>query len=146
MIMIQQTMDFHTGVKRNAFSMLSKKNKDSKAKEKTPAAPPYGKAAGNISVSAFCAKLAASGVTIGRNQMFMWLRGNGYISKQKGTWNMPLQKYSKEGILAVKETFVLVADEQVAKYSPLITPKGRIYLTEILTEKNISKAKKKKTV
>lgn len=86
---------------------------------------------GNISVSAMCSRLLKRGINIGRNQMFKWLRDNGYISKQKSTWNMPLKKYEALNILATKETFVFIADEQVAKYTPLITPKGALHIEEI---------------
>ena len=145
MIMIQETMDFFTGTRKEAFSVLPKKDGAGTGGKASEAKPQTVKPAGNISVSAFCTRLASSGVIIGRNQMFKWLRANGYISKQKGIWNMPLQKHVSEGILAVKETFVLVADEQVPRYSPLITSKGRAYFTEKLMERNIE-PKKKKTV
>ena len=103
MVMIQQTMDFCAGVRKDIFSVLPKKGGAGKTKDEKPSAALLGnKRMGNISVSAFCTKLSASGITIGRNRMFKWLRKNGYISRQKGTWNMPLQKYVSEGILAVK--------------------------------------------
>ena len=147
MVMIQQTMDFYPGARNDIIGVLSKKNVEVKADEKKTAGSYQSiRREGNISVSAFCIKLESSGIMIGRNQMFKWLRKNGYISKQKGTWNMPLQKYVKEGIFDVKETFVLVADEQVARYSPLITPKGRAYLTDKLKKSAADGTRNKKSV
>ncbi len=98
---------------------------------------------GCISVSAFCAVLSEQNINMGRNQMFKWLRDNGYISKQKSTWNMPNKKYILQGYFKLKESFVIIADEQIAKYSPLITAKGKAHLISMLTEtKNQSNSRK----
>ncbi len=98
---------------------------------------------GCISVSAFCTQLSMQGLNFGRNQMFKWLRTNGYISKQKSTWNMPNKKYILQGYFKLKESFVIIADEQVAKYSPLITQKGKAYLAAKLTEsKSLNNSRK----
>lgn len=131
MTIIQQTMDFHPKSKHNSLESISPSRIriDQKSSKPTTLLEKNG---GNISISTFCILLEANGVHIGRNQMFKWLRENGYLSKQKNTWNMPHQRYVSQSLFAVKETFVLVADEQVSKYSPLLTPKGKKYLAEKL--------------
>ncbi|MCK5128251.1 MAG: phage antirepressor KilAC domain-containing protein [Clostridiales bacterium] len=85
-----------------------------------------------INVESFAKLCKNRGIALGRNQMFRWLRECGIISKSKSTWNMPMQRYINLGVLRVKETFVIINDEQVPKFSPLITPKGQAYLLEKL--------------
>ena len=125
MTYIQQTMDIAPNIHSRTLSFSQKPSRIPSAISRT---------SGSISVSAFCYQLSKHNINLGRNQMFRWLRKNGYISKQKSTWNMPLQKYINQDLFSVKETFVLVADEQVPKYSPLITQKGSKYLIEHLQE------------
>ena len=124
-------MDFYPKQKAVQIKHSLQNPKDSKSTQPMSGAIKY--TGGNISISAFCAQLAKKGVKMGRNSMFKWLRDKGYLSKQKSTWNMPLQKYISQGILDYKETFVFVADEQVPKYSPLITTQGRAYFIDKLT-------------
>ena len=89
-----------------------------------------------INVESFAKLCKNRGIAFGRNQMFRWMREQGFISKQKGTWNMPMQRYINQDILRVKETYILVNDEQVLKFSPLITIKGQEYLlVKLLEEK-----------
>jgi phage antirepressor YoqD-like protein len=131
MVMIQQTMDLFPNKKNSPIIAIPKMAVSSRPARETAAAKTVP-AAGNINVSAFCTYLARKGIRMGRNQMFKWLRENGYISKQKSTWNMPLPKYVGRNLFDVKETFVFVSDEQVPRYSPLITPEGMNYLCEKL--------------
>ncbi len=85
-----------------------------------------------INVETFAKLCTNIGIFMGRNQMFKWLRRNGYISEQKGSWNMPIQRYMNQNLFRVKETFILYNDEQIPKYSPLITAKGQSYLMDKL--------------
>ena len=124
MTIIQQTMDIIPGIRIYQDNRKIEKYKSNKENHKEE----YNEGA-NISVEAFCASLAKGKIKLGRNAAFKWLRENGYISKQKSTWNMPLPKYVSQNLLSVKETFVFIADEQVAKYSPRITPKGGVFFT-----------------
>ena len=134
MTIIQQTMDFYP--RQKAVQARHTPQDSTEPKSARPQRSTIKYTGGNISISAFCAQLTKKGVKMGRNSMFKWLRDNGYLSKQKSTWNMPLQKFIGQGILDYKETFVFVADEQVPKYSPLITPKGRAHFIEKLQSKN----------
>ena len=135
-------MDFYPRQKAVQVKHTPQESKDSKNTQPMPSSAKY--TVGNISISAFCALLAKKGIKIGRNSMFKWLRDNGYLSQQKSTWNMPLQKYIGQGILSYKETFVLVADEQVPKYSPLITAKGRVYFADKLATVSTPQARSSK--
>ena len=131
MTIIQQTMDFYPRQKVVQIKHTPQKSNNPQDNKLQPSLAKH--TGGNISISAFCSQLAKKGVKMGRNGMFKWLRDNGYLSRQKSTWNMPLQKFIGQGILDYKETFVFVADEQVPKYSPLITAQGRAYFIDKLT-------------
>ena len=124
MTIIQQTMDIVPEIRVQE----NKSEKEARVGEVKNHREEYFHGA-DISMEAFCASLANAKIKLGRNAAFKWFRENGYISKQKSTWNMPLPKYVSQSLLSVKETFVFIADEQVAKYSPRITPKGRVYFT-----------------
>ncbi len=134
MTIIQQTMDIFPIIRNDPLNAPQSTGITIKQREIVANTAPT-KTTGNINVSAFCSQLSSFGIHLGRNQMFKWLRMNGYISKQKSTWNMPLKKYVDQNLFSYKETFVLVADEQIPKYSPLITPKGKAYLAEKLKSK-----------
>ena len=90
-----------------------------------------------MTVEAFSKLCANMGIIMGRNQMFKWLRDSGYLSKQKSTWNMPMQKYITQNMFRVKIDYILTHDEQVPKYSPRITIKGQMMLIDRLRKESI---------
>ena len=75
------------------------------------------------------AKVAAnSGVPIGRNRLFKWLRDNKYLMPD----NKPYQRYVDQGVFAVKESKVFTGFEETIRTTTLVTGKGQKYLMERL--------------
>jgi len=65
-------------------------------------------------------------VVIGRNHAFRWLRAKGYLRAN----NQPYQRYIDRGWFEVIGRPVEISGSKVEKFTPLITPKGQIALTE----------------
>lgn len=82
--------------------------------------------------------LRQNGVDIGQNRLFVWLRGNGFLIKRKGTdWNMPTQKSMDMGLLAIKERTVHNPDGSVSiNKTTKVTGKGQIYFINKLLNEN----------
>ncbi len=75
------------------------------------------------------AKVAAnSGIPIGRNRLFKWLRDNKYLMPD----NKPYQRYVDQGVFAVKESKVFTGFEETIRTTTLVTGKGQKYLIERL--------------
>ena len=75
------------------------------------------------------AKVAAnSGIPIGRNRLFKWLRDNKYLMPD----NKPYQRYVDQGVFAVKENKVFTGFEETIRTTTLVTGKGQKYLIERL--------------
>ena len=73
--------------------------------------------------------LKQNGVETGQKRLFIWLRENGYLIKQKGTdWNMPTQKSMEMGLFEVKESTVNNPDGSVRiNKTTKVTGKGQQY-------------------
>lgn len=63
-------------------------------------------------------------------QLYAWLRANGYVSKQKGmTWNKPRIAAIRDGLLVVRETPYKSPNSGEERISSVtrVTPKGQSY-------------------
>lgn len=66
---------------------------------------------------------------MGPNNLFKWLRANGYLISRKGTdYNMPTQRSMQLGLFKIKESSHIAGDGsiKIAK-TPKVTGKGQIY-------------------
>ena len=80
--------------------------------------------AGDVSVGDFAKNLAIDG--LGRNNMYVWLKGRGFLQLN----NEPYQQYVQRGYFKRKPY-----DEEYAgevKYKTVLTPKGTVWLTKML--------------
>ena len=70
-----------------------------------------------------------SGVDMGQNRLFQWMRENGYLVSRQGTdYNMPTQKSMERGLFTIKETAVTHADGHTTiSKTPKVTGKGQVY-------------------
>jgi phage antirepressor YoqD-like protein len=129
MLYRQQAMELIPGIGSQYYSFANKKiEKDKDNKVDIDSIKRTKNNVPCINVETF----AKQNSDMGRNQMFKWLRSNGYISKQKSSWNMPQQRYINQGLFKLHITYILTNDEQVPKFSPLITAKGCDYLMKQL--------------
>lgn len=73
--------------------------------------------------------LRQSGVEIGQNRLFEWLRTNGYLTKRKGTdYNIPTQYSMDMGLFSIKETVISHSDGHTSiSKTTKVTGKGQIY-------------------
>lgn len=68
-----------------------------------------------------------NGVKIGQNQLYEWMRNNGYLIKSGSDRNRPTQRYMNMGIFKVKETVRIVDGVSKAEFVTKITGKGQAY-------------------
>lgn len=73
--------------------------------------------------------LNQNGANIGQKRLFMWLRDNNYLIKQKGaSYNMPTQKSMDLKLFEIKETVITHADGHTTiSKTPKVTGKGQQY-------------------
>lgn len=73
--------------------------------------------------------LNQNGANIGQKRLFMWLRDNNYLIKQKGAiYNMPTQKSMDLKLFEIKETVITHADGHTTiSKTPKVTGKGQQY-------------------
>ncbi|PCD82020.1 phage repressor protein/antirepressor Ant [Lysinibacillus fusiformis] len=91
----------------------------------------------SILVKQLAAILTQKGINIGETRLFIWLRENGYLCKQKGAkWNMPTQRSLELGVIVVKHGLRTGSNGEMKQtYTPKITGKGQIYfINKILAE------------
>ena len=69
------------------------------------------------------------GVIIGQNQLFQWLRDNGFLCSVKGErYNLPTQKAINQGLIEVKKSTYQTPDGNTfVTNTPKITGKGQVY-------------------
>lgn len=73
---------------------------------------------------------------MGPNNLFKWLRANGYLISRKGTdYNMPTQRSMQLGLFKIKESSHIAGDGsiKIAK-TPKVTGKGQIYFVNKFTK------------
>ena len=70
-----------------------------------------------------------SGVNMGQNRLFQWMRKKGYLVSRQGTdYNMPTQKSMERGLFTIKETAITHADGHTTiSKTPKVTGKGQVY-------------------
>ncbi|HBY20997.1 MAG: hypothetical protein A2Y24_06770 [Clostridiales bacterium GWE2_32_10] len=89
---------------------------------------------GNLTLGEYAKIISNSGIEIGRNRLFEWLREAGYLIKRGRDRNIPKQQYIEQGLFVLKEVVILTPVGQVIKVSPRITGKGQLYIYEKLKE------------
>ena len=70
-----------------------------------------------------------SGVDMGQNRLFQWMRKKGYLVSRQGTdYNMPTQKSMDMELFTIKETTITHADGHTTiSKTPKVTGKGQVY-------------------
>lgn len=81
-----------------------------------------------VPVKALAGILKQSGVDIGQNRLFQWLRDNKYLSSRPRAWNMPTQKSMDLKLFELKpNTFFHNDGVPETNYTTLVTGKGQVY-------------------
>lgn len=76
----------------------------------------------------FAKLLTQNGVVIGRNNLFKWLRENGYLCKRGESWNMPIQKYVEQDLFQIKTgKRPSTTRGEVETFTTKVTAKGQMY-------------------
>lgn len=90
----------------------------------------------SILVGQLAKLITQNGHQIGQNRLFAWLRGNGYLSRRKGSdWNMPCQQYVEAGLFEIKESTHTQPDGVVRiTRTPKVTGKGQVYFVNKFLE------------
>ncbi|MEN7355929.1 phage antirepressor [Bacillus licheniformis] len=73
--------------------------------------------------------LKQNGVEIGQNELFKWLRENGYLIRKKGeSFNLPTQRSMDMGLFEIKKSTIVNGDGSIrTTRTPKVTGKGQIY-------------------
>lgn len=74
------------------------------------------------------------GLRIGRNKMFKWLRGNGYLIRSGREWNQPKQRYLEQGLFETTVTIISRTHGDVESVTTMVTGKGQLVLSKKLLE------------
>lgn len=88
--------------------------------------------ADSITLGEFAKVLNNNGIEIGRNRLFDWLRGNGYLIRSGKEKNKPQQRYVEQGLFQVKETVIHAIDGDLIRTTTLLTGKGQLYFLDKL--------------
>ena len=139
-LLIQVATKLKEEREKNALLILENKKNEDKINHLTPHAnysKEFLKSEGAMDINALSKNLQKIGVPMGRNQLFVYLRDNGYIVKS-GDFNIPSQKSIKLGIM-VNEEYTFhdksgsIRNARLAK----ITPKGTAYFYKKFKEGEI---------
>lgn len=86
---------------------------------------------GDMLIRELARLLSQNGVDIGQNRLFAWLRNNGYLIRSGSSYNLPTQYSMNLGLFRVVEQVVyLPAGGKEVRYTPYVTPKGRMYFLD----------------
>lgn len=80
-----------------------------------------------ITVNEMAKLLRQNGIDIGESRLFIWLRQNGYLSKEKADWNIPTQKSMDLGLFKLKKSTYKDGNRTFVNKKSLVTGKGQIY-------------------
>ncbi len=82
-----------------------------------------------IHVGQLAKLLKQNGIDIGQHRLFEWLRGSGYLMKQKGAnWNLPTQKSMNAGLFEVSRSIINCKNNTTRTVTTTkVTGKGQIY-------------------
>lgn len=84
---------------------------------------------GSVSVGSLAKMITNSGVTIGQNRLYEWLRDNGYLIKDGRNKNVAIQRYIESGLFELKENVTFDNDGVpiLRKPTTMVTGKGQKY-------------------
>lgn len=72
--------------------------------------------------------IAQNGYAIGQKRLFAWMREHGYLLKQGGSYNLPVQRYVEAGLFEIKESSISNPDGSVRlTRTTKVTGKGQVY-------------------
>lgn len=72
-------------------------------------------------------------IKLGEKKLFEWCRNKGFLCSSLGYWNKPTQRMITSGYMQVCEhTHIAGNGQKYVSYSPLLTGKGQIWLTDQL--------------
>lgn len=83
-----------------------------------------------ITVSDLAKLLKQNGVNTGRDRLYAWLRGNGYLMKSGLSKNMPTQRSMEAGWFIVQERAVPTPYGHKAVHTTYVTGKGQTYFVK----------------
>ena len=90
-------------------------------------------------VSTLARILQEYGIVIGRNQLFAWLRGNGYLHTHGEDYNLPTPKAEQMKLFEVKHTIIDKPDGNLAIASTVrITAAGQLYFVQQILGDKVS--------
>jgi anti-repressor protein len=68
-----------------------------------------------------------SGIDIGQNRLFTWLRKNGYLMRNRNGANVPTQRSMSMGLFRIKEKVISKGVDSQVVPTPVVTGKGQQY-------------------
>ena len=87
-----------------------------------------------ILVGNFARLLKNANINFGRNDLFSWLRRNGYLMKQSGESNHPKERWLKQGIFTLTQETKDTSNGSKVVSTTMITGKGQLYLLDKIVE------------
>lgn len=93
------------------------------AKPKIAFAEAVGESSSLILVRDLAKLIQRNGVDIGEKRLFIWMRNEGYLTKQ----NAPTQRAMDLGVLTPVEQVICIQGETITKFTTKVTGKGQQY-------------------
>lgn len=128
---------------RNYLIEVAKINKqiyklDKEAKNKILFADCISLSCTEIFIGDMAKLLRQTGINIGRNRLFKWLRKNNYLIESGYQRNMPTQYSIEKNLLKITERAICCSNGQIyIKKIPTITGKGQIYFVNLFLSLNL---------
>ena len=94
-----------------------------------------GKVDGLMMIGDLAALLTQNGYSIGRLELFEWLRNHGYLIRQKNSRNVPTRRSMKMGLFRVFEEIYYEGAEARMSLEVQVTEKGVKYFVKKFTGK-----------
>lgn len=86
--------------------------------------------------------LSQNGIQMGQNRLFLWMRENGYLIKdrKRTDYNMPTQKSMELRLFEIKETSIAHSDGHTSiNKTPKVTGIGQVYFVNLFLKTEKSK-------
>lgn len=122
-------IDLATKLKEERVKRVQAEKQLEESKPKVLFAEAVTVSSSSILIGELAKLIRQNGIDIGQNRLFLWMRENGYLCKQKGeNFNLPTQYAMDLGLFEIKKTVTNNPDgSSRVNRTPVVTGKGQIY-------------------
>lgn len=125
-----------------AQRMIEQQNEEiERMKQKEIFADAVAASSNSILIGELAKLISQSGKKIGQNQLFHWMRENGYLARSGERRNLPNQKYVDQGLFEIKERTINNPNGSIrTTFTTKVTGKGQQYfINKFFNKKDLPK-------